>query len=149
MSHLNGGGQQQGVAPIKPILNQSDRGTCPVNTFQNPGCQSTCHSDTECSEFQKCCEFGCGRRCLYPDPTTPCIHRLAVLDEEREKLARSVGKNATLNTQCASSGQFRRVQCQRETGQCWCVRAEDGKEVVGTRASLSTRNDPNCLGGFF
>ena len=37
-----------------------------------------------------------------------------------------------LAPRCKLDGQYEEVQCQRSTGECWCV-DKDGKELPGTR----------------
>ncbi|KAI6180854.1 hypothetical protein M3Y98_00765900 [Aphelenchoides besseyi] len=149
----------QGLSPIKPINNEptvadTTTSACPVNRFQNPGCRTECKVDSDCrSEFQRCCSYGCGRRCLYPMIATPCVHRLAVLAEEQQKLTienqpvilRDSVSNFTSTVQCASSALYRRTQCNQRIGQCWCVNPADGNEIPGTRSSIAVRGEPNCL----
>ncbi|KAI6229091.1 hypothetical protein M3Y99_01149400 [Aphelenchoides fujianensis] len=175
LSKLNGG--VQGLDPIKPIIGELPtamnaavdpaNGACPANRFQSPGCRTECRVDTDCADdFQHCCSFGCGRKCLYPPVATPCVHRLAVLAEEQQKLGAQgrpnqpvvfrdsiggggvnggLGGNLSALVQCASSGMYRRTQCNQRTGQCWCVNPADGREIAGTRSSIAVRGEPNCL----
>ncbi|CAF0852740.1 unnamed protein product [Brachionus calyciflorus] len=49
-------------------------GTCPPNDNSLiTTCQVLCNNDTECSGIQKCCQFGCQRKCLDPILTSTSI----------------------------------------------------------------------------
>ncbi|CAD5219044.1 unnamed protein product [Bursaphelenchus okinawaensis] len=131
-------------------LSQNQLGSCPANRFHNPGCQQECFKDSDCPDLQLCCGFGCGKRCLFPDITHNCVHRMAVLAEEIIKYA-SLGplvSRITFDedqfTKCSSNGDFKEIQCDKRIRQCWCVDKITGSEVVGTRSQVDARGEPNC-----
>ena len=44
---------------------------------------------------------------------------------------------------CQSDGTYEQKQCQGSTGYCWCVDAQTGKELQGTRKAPG-QGEPNC-----
>ena len=142
------------LSPIQAVtsvmLNAEKIGVCPSNPISNPGCRSDCTRDSECHDFQKCCIYGCGRLCQYPRVATACIHKLASFSEEISKLHES-SENSEKKppVQCTSDGLFRRIQCDHLNRQCWCVDVNSGIEIIGTRITSLTGQEPNCLSELF
>ena len=54
----------------------------------------------------------------------------------------SIGRSDDFIPRCKGNGEFEQVQCQRISGECWCV-DEIGLEIPGTRI---TSGLPNCNG---
>uniref|UniRef100_A0A1I7S313 Antileukoproteinase n=1 Tax=Bursaphelenchus xylophilus TaxID=6326 RepID=A0A1I7S313_BURXY len=153
------GTQLDTVRPIHPAENEASNnvllspnqlGSCPSNRFQNPGCQTECLKDYDCPDFQLCCNFGCGKRCLFPEITHNCVHRLAVLAEEVIKYARlgplvpQISFDEDQLKKCNSNGDYKEIQCDKKRRQCWCVEKRTGNEITGTRSPMSTIGEPNC-----
>lgn len=97
-----------------------------VEKFTN--CTSACEADENCPGLKRCCRIGCSTHCLYPHRTTPCFHQALTAElYELRKVQR-----------CDRSGKFERIQCDDDG--CFCVDADSGEEVAGTRTEVT----PTC-----
>ncbi|EYC04366.1 hypothetical protein Y032_0088g2163 [Ancylostoma ceylanicum] len=108
-----------------PISAPQKVGACP-SVLLNPGCREECLNDVDCAAFSKCCKASCGTKCVEPAITSSCLHRLASFSREWQHVPPPV--------QCSPDGEFREVQCDFKTRQCWCVDSS-GVEVIGTRTT--------------
>ncbi|RCN35454.1 Kunitz/Bovine pancreatic trypsin inhibitor domain protein [Ancylostoma caninum] len=108
-----------------PISAPQKVGACP-SVLLNPGCREECLTDVDCAAFSKCCKASCGTKCVEPTITSSCLHRLASFSREWQHVPPPV--------QCSPDGEFREVQCDFKTRQCWCV-GNSGVEVIGTRTT--------------
>uniref|UniRef100_A0A158R3Z3 WAP domain-containing protein n=1 Tax=Syphacia muris TaxID=451379 RepID=A0A158R3Z3_9BILA len=102
------------VQPVKPKTNATNN----YSADKNWKCPKT-----------KCCNFGCGRICTYPQKAPACIHLKAALQR--------IGTRDTVN--CKHDGSFDIIQCNQNY--CWCSTPE-GTEIEGTRVSNAIK--PVC-----
>ncbi|KAK6751801.1 hypothetical protein RB195_003304 [Necator americanus] len=116
-----------------PISAPQKVGTCP-SLLLNPGCREECLTDADCVAFSKCCKASCGTKCVEPTVTSTCLHRLAAFSREWPHLPPPV--------QCSANGEFREMQCNFKTRQCWCVDSS-GVELIGTRTA-NDHETPQC-----
>ncbi|ETN84116.1 thyroglobulin type-1 repeat-containing domain protein [Necator americanus] len=116
-----------------PISAPQKVGTCP-SLLLNPGCREECLTDADCVAFSKCCRASCGTKCVEPTVTSTCLHRLAAFSREWPHLPPPV--------QCSANGEFREMQCNFKTRQCWCVDSS-GIELIGTRTA-NDHETPQC-----
>ena len=47
--------------------------------------------------------------------------------------------------ECDKDGKFKRIQCWKMIGLCWCVGPHDGKELQGTRTNVALGEKPDCF----
>ncbi|VDL62775.1 unnamed protein product [Nippostrongylus brasiliensis] len=116
-----------------PISAMQKVGVCP-SVLLNPGCREECLMDSDCASFSKCCKGSCGTRCVQPTVTSSCLHRLNAFTREWPNMPPAV--------QCEPNGDFREIQCDLRSMQCWCVNST-GIEVIGTRLN-SNVGMPTC-----
>ncbi|KAI1726343.1 WAP-type (Whey acidic protein) 'four-disulfide core' domain-containing protein [Ditylenchus destructor] len=103
------------VGVISSSSSSRSASQCPANVgFINPGCAQECATDEDChlkSQFMKCCDYSCGRRCIFSNQLTACVHLQAAHIREADKMANiptSLGRPTVL---CSPEGRFMRVQC--------------------------------------
>ncbi|VDK62800.1 unnamed protein product [Onchocerca ochengi] len=113
-------------------------GNCSIDFTSNSNCKIDCTKDSDCPGFQKCCAKGCSSSCAFPQITTACIHKLASYNNEN-KMISSNGPRI----ECNEDGIFKKIQCDQQRRQCWCVNTETGEEMLGTRV-MAANAKPNC-----
>ncbi|CAG9538681.1 unnamed protein product [Cercopithifilaria johnstoni] len=106
---------------------------CSMDVISDPSCKINCLKDSDCPDFQKCCTKGCSNLCAFPQTTTACIHTLASYTNKNKKVS-SNGPRIT----CNEDGTFKKIQCDQQIRQCWCVNTETGEEMLGTRVIAAT-----------
>ena len=47
--------------------------------------------------------------------------------------------------ECDKDGSFKRIQCWKMIGVCWCVGPHDGKELPGSRANITAGEKLDCF----
>lgn len=123
----------------------SSKGRCPkVAQHNQTDCDSVrdeCTTSDDCNVVRICCFNGCQHVCSQP-AYTACEHQRLSSEKRSRALALASDDNSTVRIpSCRSNGHFEPVQCDRDTGQCWCV-DEAGFELSGTR--VHSNGSVNC-----
>uniref|UniRef100_A0A0R3RUH4 Thyroglobulin type-1 domain-containing protein n=1 Tax=Elaeophora elaphi TaxID=1147741 RepID=A0A0R3RUH4_9BILA len=111
---------------------------CSVDVISDPTCKIDCLKNGDCPDFQKCCIKDCSSLCTFPHTTTACIHKLASYTN-KDKVISSNGPRID----CNEDGTFKKIQCDQQIRQCWCINTESGEEIPGTRVVAGVAA-PNC-----
>lgn len=138
-------GNDYGVC-CSAVLNYQKSGMCPSGSGSmmidgDTICGTTCHSDIECPQMQKCCfNSACGQTCQQPMNITVC-HQVKMLSEVlsiNEREGRGYIPDCT-----GPGGNFAGKQCSRNGLVCWCVEPINGNKIEGT---MGAANIVNCEG---
>ena len=64
---------------------------------------------------------------------------------EISELSEKISSAGLFVPECDKDGNFKRIQCWRMIGVCWCVGIQDGKEVTGSRTNVLSGKKPDCF----
>ena len=64
---------------------------------------------------------------------------------ELSKSSMGVSSAGLFVPECDKDGKFKRIQCWRMIGVCWCVGIHDGREVAGSRTNILSGKKPDCF----
>uniref|UniRef100_A0A914DWI9 Uncharacterized protein n=1 Tax=Acrobeloides nanus TaxID=290746 RepID=A0A914DWI9_9BILA len=113
-------------------------GKCPSKgSLKDRKCTVECNRDSDCDGVAKCCDTGCGRACSAPEKATTCVHLLSAV----QRLPHKVLANGFVPV-CTANGDFAPIQC--DNTYCWCVLADDGMEIFGTKIPKDQQEDIRC-----
>ncbi|KAL3982628.1 Thyroglobulin type-1 repeat family protein [Acanthocheilonema viteae] len=116
---------------------------CSMDVISDQSCKIDCLKDSDCPVFQKCCIKGCSSLCAFPHATTACIHKLASYTNKNNEISFNGPR-----IDCNEGGTFKKIQCDQQIRQCWCVNTETGEEMLGTRV-IAAIAKPNCQAPIF